>query len=88
MPRAAAHPPPSAPPLAQLEELLGQRVGLRRLHAARRARKLDPFLSIRDFDRADAHQLLTGGADPNGWGRRWIRLARTGHDHCRLMVME
>ena len=51
------------------EELLRQRVGLRCLRAARRARKLDPFLSIRDFDRADAHQLLTGGADPNGWRR-------------------
>src|SRR5262249_54300718 len=48
----------------------------------RRARKLDPLLSIRDFDRAQAHQLLTIGADPNGRGRRWIRLARTRHDRC------
>jgi hypothetical protein len=66
----------------RLNELLRQHVGLRRLRAARRAHKLDPLLSIRDFNRAEAHQLLTGGTDPNGWGRRWIRLARTGHDRC------
>src|SRR5262249_3830168 len=66
----------------RFEELLRQHVGLRRLRAARRAGELDPLLSIRDFDRAEAHQLLTGGADPNGRRRRWIRLARTGHDRC------
>jgi len=52
-----------------LNALLRQRLGLRRLRAARRARKLDPLLSIRDFNRAEAHQLLTGRTDPNGWGR-------------------
>ena len=69
--RAAAHVPSARAHARRrtLEELFRQRVRLRRLRAARRAGKLDPLLSIRDFDRAQAHLLLTGGADPNGRGR-------------------
>lgn len=72
MPQRGGGAPPTERVYARrrtLEELLRQRFGLRRLRAARRASKLDLLLSIRDFDGAEAHQLLTGGADPNGWGR-------------------
>ena len=52
-----------------LNELLGQRVGLRRLRATGRAGKLDLLLAIGDFNCAYAHELLAGRADPNGRGR-------------------
>jgi hypothetical protein len=47
-------------------ELLGQRAGLHRLHAAGRAGKLDLFFAIRDFNFAQAHEFLAGRTDPNG----------------------
>ena len=65
-----------------MNELFRQCVGLHRLHAAGRAGKLDLFFAVRDFNFAQAHEFLAGRADPNRRGRRWIGLARTGHDRC------
>ena len=57
-----------------IDLLIGQHLGLRRFGAACRTSELSPFLAVDDLDRPDAHELLTGGANPNGRRIRHWRL--------------
>ena len=65
--------------------LIGQHLGLRRFGAACRTSELSLFLAVDDLNRPYAHELLTGGTNPNG---RRLRLARIRHWRLPLLLVK